>query len=104
VGLLWDDDNRDHVEGHGIARGEIEALHASAAYAAMEDPDGDPTVQRWIGPGHGRTLITVAVQWWEIPNHPDGGRWRPITAWPATAAQARFWREELGEESGPEGE
>jgi uncharacterized DUF497 family protein len=81
-GILWDDENLEHVAQHGVAAEEVEEALARRPFI-LRGRDGRYLV--YASSTEGRLLFIVCVR-------KGGGLVRPLTARDMTEAEKRLYR------------
>jgi uncharacterized DUF497 family protein len=82
--LLWDEDNEQHIAGHGITPAEVREM-LSNRHLTMSNPHAEGRITL-IGVTNGGRVLSVALD----PTH-DSGTWRPVTAVIAPAQDRRLF-------------
>jgi uncharacterized DUF497 family protein len=86
ITLEWDAQNEAHATRHGVSRAELDELVAYGLWVMVSDTGGRGDRRRLIG--QTRRFVTLVLEWTGAP-----GRYRPITAWPATPREIRLYWE-----------
>ena len=82
--LEFDDENINHISGHGIAPEEIEQVTGNA-YVTARNPSGPKDRIFMIGLTDGGRALTVVLEATR-----DDVVWRPITGWDSTSRERKF--------------
>jgi len=94
-GIEWDDSNIIHAGRHGVTALLVEEMLASTPLFRVNLP-GRSADYQMIGPDSEGRLWTVVLKYL------GQGRWRPITGWPSTSAEVRWYQSGRGEDDGAE--
>jgi uncharacterized DUF497 family protein len=82
--LEWDDDNEEHLAGHGISAAEVRQMLGNRHLTMSNDrAEGRITL---IGQTNGGKVLAIALD----PTD-DPGTWRPVTGLPASPAERRLF-------------
>lgn len=82
----WDDDAIEHLARHGVTPWDVyEVWEGTPKYRANRR--GRAATHQMIGPTKGGAVVAAFIV--EVPGVP--GRWRPVTARPATRAEREWW-------------
>lgn len=84
--LEFDDDNIAELDRHGVAVEDVEAVFFGTP-RFFKNKRGRAGTRLMVGPDRGGRLLAVPI----VETAVDG-RWKPITAWPATENQKKLWR------------
>jgi len=77
-GLVWTEENEDHVERH-IAAWEIEELIEGGDFLVFPNTRGHPpNYRKFIGRTSSGVFVTAIL---EEPDDGDPTQWRPVTGW-----------------------
>ena len=87
-GLVWDDENEEHIERH-LATCEVEELLEGGDYADFRNTkDHPPNRWRIIGRTPDGLFVTLIL---EEPRDGDARHWRPITAWRSSETERKMF-------------
>ena len=79
--LSWDDDNETHICEHGVTPREVSQMVENPHIVVRNRRERRAPLQL-IGRTHGGRVLCVPIE-----QTGDADVWRPVTAFPATAAQ-----------------
>jgi hypothetical protein len=87
-GLIWDDENEEHIERR-LATWEVEELLEGGDYAEFRNTNNHPPNHwRIIGRTPDGLFVTLIL---EEPRDADPRHWRPITAWRSSETERRMF-------------
>lgn len=84
--LEFDDENLAEIEAHGIAMKDVIAVFDTNP-RFFRNRRGRSATRLMIGPDLNDRVLAVPIIETGVK-----GRWRPITAWPASKGQVTRWR------------
>jgi uncharacterized DUF497 family protein len=84
--LEFDDDNFAELDRHNIALEDVVSV-LDGEPRFFRNRRGRAATRLMIGPDGGGRILAVPIM-----ETPVEGRWRPITAWPASKGEQMRWR------------